>query len=284
MAARGPHRRRLPRPLERHRTERDRPPRRRIQHRTASPAQTSTNRRRPCTRHHKGGTADPSKRDVGSRPDRERSPTMTSKRRQAIELARWEAATRPWATDTARYLALALYHDRDTGSRPFRVGVVLDEGERVWAETPLYFSADVSTTAVQAATSQPQRSQPRPWLVTNHRIVARLGDDRLHGWRWEQFVGCRVGLTLGRETVALDLDCQNPLVWAGAGAAPPRCRRGLSPPRSSGSDRASWTRPGSRASSALRDWPARAGNHLWYPRERAHEDCHDGRLGRLRSG
>lgn len=59
---------------------------------------------------------------------------MTSKRRQARELARWEAATRTWATDTVRDSALALYYDRGTGSgsRPFSVGVVPDEGERVW--------------------------------------------------------------------------------------------------------------------------------------------------------
>jgi len=43
---------------------------------------------------------------------------MTSKRRQARELARWEAVTRTWATDTARDLALVLYYDRDTGSEP----------------------------------------------------------------------------------------------------------------------------------------------------------------------
>ena len=146
---------------------------------------------------------------------------MTSKRRQARELARWEAATRTWATDTARHLALALHYERDTGSRPFRVGVVLDEGERVWVETPVCFFAGRATTAVQAATAPPLRlPQPRPWLVTNHRIVARLEDDRLHGWRWEHMVGCRADLTPGREIVALDLDCQAPLVWAGPGVAP----------------------------------------------------------------
>jgi hypothetical protein len=111
--------------------------------------------------------------------------------------------------------------ERDTGSRPFRVGVVLDEGERALVETPLCFSADVGTATAQATTASPLRlRQPRPWLVTNHRIVARLGDDRLHGWRWEHMVGCRVDLTSGREVVALDPGCQSPLSWTGPGVAP----------------------------------------------------------------
>lgn len=144
---------------------------------------------------------------------------MTSKHKRARELSRWEAETRLWATATARDLALALHYGRYTGARPFHVGVVLDEGERVWTETPLYFSADGPTTLVGVGVA-PGQPDPRPWLVTNHRIVARLGDDRLHGWRWEHMVGCRVALTPGREAVGIDLDCQSPLVWTGPGVAP----------------------------------------------------------------
>lgn len=146
---------------------------------------------------------------------------MTSKRKRARDLARWEADIRTWALHAARDLAMALYYDRDTGSRPFRVGVVLDADEGVWVETPLCFSPDVPTTTVHGKRVPTLRPpERRPWLVTNHRVVARLGDDRLHGWRWEHIVGCRVDLTPGRELVALDLDCQTPLHWSGAGVAP----------------------------------------------------------------
>jgi hypothetical protein len=146
---------------------------------------------------------------------------VTSKRKQGRELGRWEAATRTWAQHTARALAMALYCDNDTGARPFGVGVVLDPGERVLVETPLCFSADVPIAPAEAATASPlQLPAPRSWLVTNHRIVARLSCDRLHGWRWEHMVGCRVDLTPGQEVVALDLNCERPLIWTGPGVAP----------------------------------------------------------------
>lgn len=142
---------------------------------------------------------------------------MTSKRKQARDLARWEDATRQWATEVARDLALDLYSGRETTARPFHVGVVLDPGERVLIETPLASSGDGP-----AGPSAPSAAQPyvRPWLVTNYRVVGRLSDERLHGWRWEHIVGCRVDLAPGRETVALELDGQHPLVWTGPGAPP----------------------------------------------------------------
>jgi hypothetical protein len=124
---------------------------------------------------------------------------------------------RSWATDAARDLALDLYYDRNTTAHPFEVGVVLGPGERVWAEMPLRFSADIPTPPSAAGGF---RLPLRPWLVTNRRLVARLGDDRLHGWRWEHVVGCRVDLVPGRETAALDLDAQTPLVWTGPASRP----------------------------------------------------------------
>jgi hypothetical protein len=142
---------------------------------------------------------------------------VTSKRKQAKEIHRWEATTRAWAIETARDLVLDLYYDRETTARPFRVGVVLDPGERVWAETPLTFSAD---TPVATNPTVGARPQVRPWLITNHRVVARLGDGRLHGLRWEHMVGCRVDLSPRWSTVAVDLDAQTPLVWTGPGVAP----------------------------------------------------------------
>jgi hypothetical protein len=60
----------------------------------------------------------------------------------------------------------------------------------------------------------------RPWLITNARVVARLGDDRLHGWRWEPATGLRTDLTPGREFVALDMDAFPLPVWRGPAGAP----------------------------------------------------------------
>jgi hypothetical protein len=143
---------------------------------------------------------------------------LTSRRTHAKALAQWEADIRAWATNTARELALALYHQHDTTARPFRTGVVLDPGERVWAETPLYFSGDIPPRRVQTRIAEPAR--PRLWLVTDCRVIARLGDERLHGWRWEHVVGCRVNLTPAQETVALDIDAKRPLIWSGPAVAP----------------------------------------------------------------
>jgi hypothetical protein len=145
---------------------------------------------------------------------------VTSRRKLAKDLARWEADTRAWATDAARQLALALYHEQDTTARPFRTGVVLDPGERVWVETPLYFSHEIPPGPAHTKIAGPGRALPRPWLVTDCRVIARLGDERLHGWRWEHIVGCRVDLTPARETVVLDIDAQRPLIWSGPAVAP----------------------------------------------------------------
>jgi hypothetical protein len=56
--------------------------------------------------------------------------------------------------------------------------------------------------------------------VAHHhrRVVARLSDDRLHGWRWEHAVGFRVDP--GREAAALDFDTKTRLMWTGPGIAP----------------------------------------------------------------
>jgi hypothetical protein len=60
----------------------------------------------------------------------------------------------------------------------------------------------------------------RPWLVTSERIVGRLWDDRLYGWRWKSITGFRATLEPGREIVALDHYDGSQLQWAGAGVAP----------------------------------------------------------------
>ena len=67
-----------------------------------------------------------------------------------------------------------------------------------------------------------EHAQPavRSWLVTSARVVGRLADDRLHGYRWEKAVGVRVDLTPGREVVSLDIDSEPTLIWTGPAVAP----------------------------------------------------------------
>jgi hypothetical protein len=56
--------------------------------------------------------------------------------------------------------------------------------------------------------------------VTSARVVGRLADDRLHGYRWERAVGARVDLTPGREVVSLDIESEPTLIWTGPAVAP----------------------------------------------------------------
>ncbi len=103
-----------------------------------------------------------------------------SKRADAKAVARLEHDTRQWAINTGRGLALDLYYDRDRTARPYGVGIVLDPGEKVWAEVPIRFNLDWTPPANPGEQAQPAI---RPWLVTSGRVVGRLADDRLHGYR-----------------------------------------------------------------------------------------------------
>jgi hypothetical protein len=140
-----------------------------------------------------------------------------SKRKQTRALTRWSEEARQWATAAGRDLALDLYYNRESNLRPYDVGVVLGAGERVWAETPLHFNLDWTCLRADSKTIEPAL---RPWLVTSDRVVGRLADDRLCGYRWEQAVGARVDLTHGREVVMLDIENEPTLVWSGPAAAP----------------------------------------------------------------
>jgi hypothetical protein len=140
-----------------------------------------------------------------------------SRRKNAKALARWDDKARQWATDAARDLALDLYYDRETAARPYGVGVVLDAGEKVWAEVPVRFNLDWNTFVKPGDNPQPAI---RSWLVASVRVVGRLADDRLHGYRWEKAVGARVDLTPGREIVSLDIDSEPTLIWTGPAVAP----------------------------------------------------------------
>lgn len=137
-----------------------------------------------------------------------------TKRKQRRALARWECDTRQWAHQTARELVLSMVSGQPTPATPYRIGGVLDPWERVWAECPLRFLQEILPA------DGPAIPPVRPWLVTSDRIVGRLGDDHLYGWRWEHIRGCRVDLTASHEFVALDLDDGSLLHWTGAGVAP----------------------------------------------------------------
>lgn len=143
---------------------------------------------------------------------------MAGKRKAIKALQAWEDETRVWATGTARDLALALYRSTPTATRPYGVGVVLDPGETAWSEVPVRFNRDWVGPTV------PGQAVPagaiRPWLVTSARVVGRLGDGHLHGYRWETMYGVRVDLTPRHETLAVDVDGEPSLQWTGAGLAP----------------------------------------------------------------
>jgi hypothetical protein len=143
---------------------------------------------------------------------------MASKRKTMKALAQWDSQARLWATNAGRDLALDLYHGRPTTTRPYGVGVVLDPGETPWSEVPVRFNQDWPAALVPG-----QRiAMPaiRPWLITSGRVVGRIADSNLYGYRWEKMVGVRVDLTPGSETLAVDIDSERPLVWTGAGLAP----------------------------------------------------------------
>ncbi len=140
-----------------------------------------------------------------------------SKRKDTKALAQRNEETRHWATVAGRQLALDLYHGRETASRPYGVGVVLDAGEKVWAEVPVRFNLDWVPPCKGGQDAQPA---VRTWLVTSNRVVGRLDDDLLCGYRWEQAFGARVDITTGSEVVKLDVEGEPTLMWSGPAVAP----------------------------------------------------------------
>lgn len=138
-------------------------------------------------------------------------------RKQRKALARWEGDVRVWAHETAKDLVMAMVTGQPTPATPYGIGVVLEPGERVWAECPARF---LQERPVRVPPGRGWLPPIRPWLVTSERIIGRLGDDRLYSWRWSQFVGCRVELGYPAETVALDLQDGPGVVWIGPGTAP----------------------------------------------------------------
>lgn len=142
-------------------------------------------------------------------------------RKHRKQLSSWEESTRRWATATARALALDLCQGRDPAVTPYRVGVVLDPSEKPWAHVIARCSLDQRPVAVGG--TQPPLPPFTDWLVTNMRVVGRLTDGTLQGWRWEWIVGFLTDLTPGREYVHLDsdkADYPGRVGWGGPGVAP----------------------------------------------------------------
>lgn len=140
-----------------------------------------------------------------------------TKRKERKTLARWENHTRLWAHEAARDLVMAMVMGETVPATPYRIGVVLELGERVWAECPVRFIQERSLALYFDSAWIPSI---RPWLVTSHRIVGRLADDRLYGWRWTQIVGCRIELSPRVERMAVDLSDGSCIGWSGPGIAP----------------------------------------------------------------
>lgn len=147
-------------------------------------------------------------------------------RKQKRELARWETATRQWATDAGRRLAIDLHRGHPVRVRPYTVGLVLWESrnEQLWGQVPARCSEDIP---LAGASCPPGRrdaaSQPRitDWLITSHRIAGRLHPDALRWWKWASVVGVQTDLTPGGEYVQLDLPLPSePVRWYGPGVAP----------------------------------------------------------------
>ena len=138
-------------------------------------------------------------------------------RRQRRAIARAETQARDWGHEAARRLALALCDGQGLPATPFRVGVVLGPGEHPWVECPARF---LHERALPGRELDLQRPPVRPWLITSDRIVGRLGDGRLYGYRWDQMVGCRVDLTAGDQRVGVDLFDGTPITWSGPTVAP----------------------------------------------------------------
>jgi hypothetical protein len=137
-------------------------------------------------------------------------------RKKKRELARWETATRHWATAAARDLAVSLYREDALAAKPYRIGVVLGPQESAWVECPASFTLDAAPSSTGIDGPAPYR----PWLVTSERIVGRLGDNRLYGYRWDSVFGCRVNLKMSEEYLSLDVDGLPPMTWRGPAIAP----------------------------------------------------------------
>lgn len=140
-----------------------------------------------------------------------------NRRTQRKATAQWEANTRRWAIETARYLALSVYRGDPLPARPYALGVVLGPQETAWVECPARLNVGFTPLTVGET---PARSHHSPWLVTSERIIGRLADNCLYGYRWDSVVGCRLNLAEASSWLCLERDGEPLLTWSGPGVAP----------------------------------------------------------------
>ncbi len=121
---------------------------------------------------------------------------------------------RTFAVEDARSLAVeigqgALAHWPHVGD----LGVVLDPGEVVWTQVAARWQSVTISRYIQHRETffgglrswEVQQSGwadmgEGTWWLTNHRIVGRVHQGELLGWRWENLVGCLVDLRGERVT------------------------------------------------------------------------------------
>jgi hypothetical protein len=129
--------------------------------------------------------------------------------------ARWERRAADFAVKQARQLAMSLYHGTPVEVRPYSLGLVLGQGEVMWAET----QARCSWDKPPYARHDPGRLPLTCWVATSWRLSGRLSTGRVVDLPWSQMTHCRVDLSRGKEWLALDGwgTCG---VWYGIGIAP----------------------------------------------------------------
>jgi hypothetical protein len=117
-----------------------------------------------------------------------------SARKQRRELAAWNSSTRIAAYDHARGLALQIASGADHGTAAYDVGVVLNDGERVWGRAPARFQSFSESGWIERGTPD--------WVITSDRLVGRPPTGELESIPWSAIAGLRIDLA--QEWLALD--------------------------------------------------------------------------------
>ena len=98
---------------------------------------------------------------------------------------------------------------------PYQLGLVLWQGEVMWAETWARCSLDRHPSGLGGPGQLPLSC----WAVTNKRLVGRLASGFHTGWTWDQVGAYRADLTKGKEWCEVVVDGR-PTTFFGPGTAP----------------------------------------------------------------
>ena len=143
------------------------------------------------------------------------APAPVVDRKVLRQQAHWEKKAQPDYVAQARRLAIDLYHGRAVEARPYQLGLVLWQGEVMWAETWARCSLDRHPSGL----GSPDQLPLSCWAVTNKRLVGRLASGFHTGWTWEQIGAYRADLTKGKEWCEVVVDGR-PTPFFGPGTAP----------------------------------------------------------------